>query len=242
MVSKNKLKLGVIGGVGPAASAFFYNEVTDHTLAECDQDHLDIILLSHASLPDRTEAILTGEAGDLIRLLQEDVRTLTKMGVSNIAIPCNTSYYYYEQMQAVTDVPIIHMIRESVDYAVKHYADVRRIGIMATDGTLDAGLYDMWCDKLGVQAVHPSPQRQEEVMHIIYKEIKRGHHGSEALFNDVMAEFREAGCDVVILACTELSVYKRYHEVPEYCLDAMDVLIRESIVRSNAVYIPQTGK
>jgi len=73
-------------------------------------------------------------------------------------------------------------------------------------------------------------------MHIIYNEVKAGERGSKHLFNGVVDELVKEGCDVIILACTELSVYKRFHNVPECCLDAMDVLIRESIIRSGATY------
>ncbi len=73
-------------------------------------------------------------------------------------------------------------------------------------------------------------------MHIIYDEIKAGERGSRHLFNGVVEELQEMGCEVIILACTELSVYKRFHNVPDCCLDAMDVLIREAILRSGAVY------
>lgn len=234
---KEKKKLGVIGGVGPAASSFYYKGVTEHTLARCDQDHLDIVMYSHATLPDRTAAIESGDDAELIRLLQEDVQMLEKLGVANIAIPCNTSHYFYDQMQAATSVPIIHMVRESVVYAVQHYHQVNKIGIMGTDGTIGTGIYDRECERMGVRAVHPSPQMQKLVMRIIYDEIKSGKKGTPALFYEVYDEFKANGCDVIILACTELSVFKQYHGVPEDCLDAMDVLIRESIVRSNAQYV-----
>lgn len=187
-------------------------------------------------MPDRTETIISGDDARLIRMLQEDVQTLERLGAANIAIPCNTSYYYFDQMQSATKVPIIHMIKESVIYGVEKFKHVRKIGIMGTDGTINAGIYDEECRRVGVQPIHPSPEKQRAVMHIIYNEIKKGHHGSETLFNSVLQEFIDKGCDVVILACTELSVYKQYHQVPDFCLDAMDVLIRESIIRSNAVY------
>lgn len=233
----SKKKLGVIGGLGPAASSFYYKGIIEHTLADCDQDHIDMVILSHATMPDRTKAIETGDDKQLIELLQEDIRTLESLGVENIAIPCNTSHYYFEQMQSVTNIPIIHMIRESVRYAVSHYGNVKKIGIMGTDGTIDSGIYDIECKRAGVIPVHPSEEKQKEVMHIIYDEIKSGKPGTEAIFDDVMDEFRKLDCDVVILACTELSVYKQLHRVPDFCLDAMDVLIRESIVRSNGSYI-----
>ncbi len=234
---QNKKRLGVIGGVGPAASSFFYSGLVRHTRAACDQDHLDIILLSHASLPDRTAVIESGDDAEFLRLIREDVQALERLGAANIAIPCNTSHYFYDQIQQMTAVPIIHMVRESVTYAAAHFHPLRKIGIMGTDGTVRTGIYDRECQGAGVAAVYPSPEMQKKVMTVIYDEIKRGGRGSEALFAAVYGELKNRGCDAVILACTELSVYKQYHRVPEDCLDAMDVLIRESIVRSGAEYI-----
>ena len=128
MQNTSKKKLGIIGGLGPAASVFFYNRITEHTVASCDQEHLDIILLSHATLPDRTAVIESGEDEELIRLLDEDLKTLESLGVSNIAIPCNTSHYFYDQMQSCVSIPIIHMIHESVRYASENRPNVKKIG------------------------------------------------------------------------------------------------------------------
>lgn len=237
MINFGNLKtLGVLGGLGPQATDFFYNGIIEHTDASCDQEHIDMIILSHATTPDRTKAIMTGDDKALIQSLVKDVRMLEAAGAANIAIPCNTSHYFYEQMQQAVNIPIIHMVRESVRYARFKHKDVKKIGIMGTDGTISTGIYDQECALAGVTAVHPGPERQADVMHIIYDEIKAGERGSKHLFNGVVEELTREGCEVVILACTELSVYKRFHNVPECCLDAMDVLIRESILRSGAVY------
>ena len=232
----NKKKLGVLGGLGPQATGFFLNRMIERTAADCDQDHIDTIILSHASTPDRTTAILTGKSDELLRSMVQDVKTLELLGVSNIAIPCNTSHYYYDTLQAATTVPIINMIKESVLYAKKQFGDVKRIGIMGTDGTIQSGIYRTECEKLGLKAITPSEERQRDVMHIIYDEIKAGERGSKNLFNAIVKELNGAGCDAIILACTELSVYKEFHNVPDVCLDAMDVLIRESIIRSGGEY------
>lgn len=232
---KNK-KLGIIGGVGPAASAFFYNRITEHTEASCDQEHLDIVLLSHATLPDRTKAIETGNDHELLQLLEEDLKTLESLGVAHIAIPCNTSHYYYKQMQSCTNVPIINMIQESVKYAVENQTGVKKIGIMATDGTIKTGLYHKECEAFGILPFHPSAERQKDVMSLIYDDIKSGKPADVTKFERVMDEFAANECDVVLLACTELSVYAETHEVPSFCLDAMDVLTRICIERSGATY------
>lgn len=230
-----KKKLGVIGGLGPEASCFFYNRITEHTIASCDQEHIDMVILSHATLPDRA-AIKSGDDAEIVRLLIEDVKTLEKLGVSNIAVPCNTSHYFFDKVRPAVKVPMINMIHESVKYAVEQNEGVKKIGIMATDGTIKTGLYHKECEQFHVTPVVPSKERQEEVMSLIYDEVKAGKPGDSAKFGRVMEEFAAQGCDVVILACTELSVYKEKNVVPENCLDAMDVLAEISIKRSGALY------
>ena len=230
---KGKKILGVIGGMGPEATSYFYENVITHTKAQKDQDHLNMVILSHADIPDRTEAIKSGESQRLIRMLQEDARTLEKLGAANIAITCNTSHYYYDQIQKAVSIPIINMIHESVAYAVRELPDVKRIGIMGTDGTIGSRINHKECRKL---AVKPSPERQKDVMSLIYDDIKSGKRGDRAKFDRVMSEFMRKNCDAVILACTELSVFKGKHEIPTMCLDAMDVLVREAILRSGAEY------
>ncbi|MEI3219325.1 MAG: amino acid racemase [Lachnoclostridium sp.] len=233
---KELKKLGVIGGMGPEASCYFYQNVIAHTKAARDQEHIDMVILSHATMPDRTQAIVTGDDKHLIHLLQEDARTLESLGVSNIAVTCNTSHYFYEQIQKAVQIPIINMIHESVAYAVNTFDNVKKIGIMATDGTINSKIYHRECRKLGVTPVQPSPERQKDVMSLIYDDIKKGKNGDRAKFDRVISELVRKGCDVVILACTELSVFKGKHEISSICLDAMDVLVRESILRSGAEY------
>ena len=237
MEYKNNLKkLGVIGGMGPEASCYYYGEVIKHTRADKDQEHIDMVILSHATMPDRTTAIVTKDDKDLIRTICNDAKTLESLGVANIAITCNTSHYFYDYIQKAVNIPVINMIHESVAYAVREFENVKRIGIMGTDGTINSKIYHRECRKFGVTPVKPSDERQKDVMSLIYDDIKSGKPGDKRKFDRVMAEFNRRGCDAVILACTELSVFKSKHEVPDICLDAMDVLVRESILRSGAEY------
>ena len=233
---RNLKKLGVIGGMGPEATSYYYENVIAHTNAAKDQEHIDMVILSHAAIPDRTEAIITGEDKELIQMLAQDAKTLEELGVSNIAITCNTSHYFYEKIQKAVSIPIINMIHESVAYAVKEFDNVKRIGIMATDGTINSRIYHKECRKLGVTPVKPSEERQRDVMSLIYDDIKSGKPGDRAKFDRVISELMRKGCDAVILACTELSVFKGRHDIPSICLDAMDVLVKESILRSGADY------
>lgn len=229
-------KLGVIGGMGPEATSYFYEEVIAHTKSECDQDHLNMVILNQADMPDRTQAILTGDDAKLLATMKSCAEALEYLGCGHIAIPCNTSHYFYDKIQSFTSVPIIHMPRIAVGEAIDVY-DAKRIGILASEGTIKAGVYARECEALGVEAVSPSPERQADATAIIYDEVKAGKPVDMKKFNRVMREFYREDCDAVILACTEFSVLKRDHEVPDICLDALDILVRESILRSGADYV-----
>ena len=215
-------KLGVIGGMGPEATSFYYARVIARTKAESDQEHINMIILSHATMPDRTQAILTGNKLPFLKAITQDARDLEMLGVENIAIPCNTSHYFLEDIQKSTSVPIINMVEESVRYVVEAHPKVKKIGIMGTDGTMQAKTYHRACEKF--------------VMSLIYDDIKKGKPGDKNKFDRAYNDLKAKGCDAVILACTEISVFKECYQVPADCMDAMDVLVRESIIRSGAEY------
>lgn len=226
--------LGVIGGMGPKATSLFYDMVIDHTVADCDQEHINMVILSFADFPDRTEAIKNGETAEVIAAFENCARILKGMGCANLAIPCNTAHYFINEIQRASEIPIINMVSEAVEEAIGKGAT--KIGIMATEGTIKAGIYMEECRNRGVEAYNPSPERQADVMSLIYDDVKSGKPCDPAKFDRAVKEFKEEGCDAVILACTELSVFKEEFGIPEFCIDAMDVLVRESILRSGAKY------
>lgn len=220
-------KLGVLGGMGPQATQVFYQMVLDRTDAARDQDHLPALILSDTQVPDRTQAILSGETEGLYRRLLGDARLLERCGCTAIAIPCNTSHYFADRLQGEVGVPILHMIRETAQELAAR--GKRRPGILATDGTIRAGLYQKECAALGMEAVAPARDVQRLVMSIIYDEIKQGEKGSREKFAHIDRALRSAGCDCAILACTELSVFSTYHSLPSFYLDAMEVLARRAV-------------
>ena len=106
---------------------------------------------------------------------------------------------------------------------------------MATDGTLLSGVYEREIAKQGGRFVRPSDKAQAGVMSLIYDDIKSGRKPDEDKFNAAVEELSET-CDVIILACTELSVYKELCPVPPVCMDAMDSLVREAVLSCGAAY------
>lgn len=222
-------KLGVIGGLGPKASAYFYNMVVDNTVAEKDQDHLEAIYLNHASMPDRTASILSNNTSELKGLLIKDAQLLENLGCSHIAIPCNTSHYFIEEIQASINIPVINMIEETIKYIKSKYGNtVEKVGVLATNGAREVRVYDKFAERLDVQVVYPSPESQAKVMSVIYDGVKAGKEVSPSELDSVISELVSQGCRAVILGCTELSVMFENHS-NQYVIDALYPLALKSI-------------
>ena len=221
-------RLGILGGMGPQATQIFYQWILDRTDAACDQEHIPALILSDTAMPDRTEAILSGQGESCFQRLLEDAKLLERSGCTAIAIPCNTSHHFVPQVQEQISIPILHMPRLTVERLCR--AGRRKVAVLATDGTLRTGIYHDACREAGIQPVTPDEGTQKLVMSIIYDEIKKGERGSREKFDRIDRFVRAQGCDGAILGCTELSVYRDYHGLPDFYIDAMEVLAEESIL------------
>ena len=128
-----KQVLGILGGLGPAASCYLYQMLIDHTPATCDQDHIDIVISSRASTPDRTAFIMGKSKDDPFAVMEQDGFSLVHYGATVLAIPCNTAHYFYDRLAEALPVPVLNMPRLTV--ADAKAAGCTKLGILATDGT-----------------------------------------------------------------------------------------------------------
>ena len=220
-------RLGILGGMGPKATQVFYQRILDWTDAARDQEHIPTLIWSDTAMPDRTAAILSGETEPVFRQLLAGARLLEREGCTVLAIPCNTSHYFADRLQDGLGIPLLNMVRLSAEAMARR--GCRRVGILATDGTVRTGLYQTALAGQGLESAVPGPEAQALVMSIIYDEIKRGETGSREKFAAIDRWLRQAGCDGAILGFTELSVYRTYHGLPDYYLDAMEVLAEKCI-------------
>lgn len=226
--------LGIIGGMGPSASNLFCDMIVENNKVRMDQDHIDFVLLNHASMPDRTTCIKEGRTDDLLDYFSQDIVFLEDAGVCAIAIPCNTSHAVYDRISAMTDLEVLNMLEETVSWVVKK--DLARpgdnIGLLATDGTVEMGLYQKAFDKVGIDLVLPEPAIQKQVMSLIYDGVKAGRRVDAKELEDIEKHMRDAGCVRIVLGCTELSVIRRDNGgLTDYYLDAMECLARAAIDR-----------
>ncbi len=223
--------LGIIGGMGPEATDLFYRRLIERTDAQCDQEHLDMVILNHASMPDRTGAIKSGETDKVLSLLKKDLEFLKNSGCGVVAIPCNTSHYFYDELK--TDgVLVMNMIRETAEF-VKNKGR-KKVAVLATDGTIETGIYKKELEKVGVEYVSPDKETQMIVMKIIYDQIKKGFPGNEEDFMKIHHFIKAKGCDGAILACTELSVFRDGAGLTDFYTDALEVLTDNTIIACGA--------
>ena len=225
----SRTEVGVIGGLGPAATAEFLRRVIRWTDAASDQEHADLVVLQHSSIPDRTAHILDASAPDPGPALAADARRLEGLGVSAIVIPCNTARAFIDEIQGAVSIPVVDIVGAAVDDAVAFFPDATVVGILATSGTLASGTYDHALEALGVTAVAPSAAQQERVMELIYGQVKAGRPADRGLLAGAIEEVESRGAGVVILGCTELSVAASDWDFGPRVVDALDSLARRTV-------------
>ena len=214
--------LGILGGLGPMSGVYFCELLTEHTRAECDRQHLDFLLSSRATTPDRTDFILGRSEADPAPVMIEEVRRLIAAGADRIAIPCNTAHYFYEQIAKVSTVPVINIIRETVDFCVQNH--IQTVGVLATEGTVFSGAYEEECRRAGVRYLTCSCEEQEVISRIIYDQIKKGQAPDLDAFRAVADALRKRGAEAIILGCTELSLLKKKVGNESDWIDSLEVL------------------
>lgn len=217
-------KLGIIGGLGPMATTYFLYLLTRMSQAESDQEHMEILLHSKPSIPDRTRYILGVSRENPAPPMIEVGRELKSMGAGLLAIPCITAHYFHDELENGIGLKVLHAIRETGEYLKS--AGVDRAGILATDGTVKSGLFDRVFNQYGIKVVYPDEESQRTVMDLIYRQIKTGEQGNIDQFVRVGEELFGRGAEVNLLGCTELSLLKRDYVLPAGYLDVLEVLAK----------------
>ena len=224
---ENEPLLGVLGGMGPEATQIFYRHLIRRTKAARDQDHIRALIFGDATVPDRTAAILSGDTADVEARLVADAKTLEAAGCTLLAMTCNTAHHFAPAIQGEVSIPLLHM----PDLAVRRAKDlgVKKLALLATEGCIQAGVYQDICAQEGVPCWTPDGETQAKVTKLIYEQIKAGQRGDEALFAAIDCAVKAAGCDGAVLGCTELSVYRAFHPLDERYIDAMEVLVEACV-------------
>lgn len=233
----------VLGGMGTLATESFIRLVNANTEAHHDQEFLDYVVFNDASVPDRTAFIVGDAQEDPFPVIADDIAKANDIGASFIVLTCNTAHYFYDEFQALSAAPILHMPRlavEAVRQQYQHQHDKQpkdiRVGLFATDGSLRSQVYQREIERAGFTCVIPDTRLQHDVMALIYDDVKSGVLDREHYEAALQRAFDTEGtmrCDTLILGCTELSVLNEAFAMPQYALvDAQAELVFATVARA----------
>ena len=233
MITNKKKKLGIIGGMGSRAGAIFLQKIIDYSPAESDQEFLEIIFHNNAHIPDRTRAIVYNELSPLQDILKS-IDLFNKNMVEVIALGCITSYYYYDQLEPCTSARIMNPLRLIAEYIEKEYPHSKRIGLLATTGTINTGLFHAELKAVNREVVTLTADCQEELfMKSVYMRngFKSASISKDArdLMNKCIDKLKNAQVDVIIGGCTEVSIAVDPHTIDIPFIDTLDVLARRTV-------------
>ena len=196
--------IGILGGMGPLATCDLFSKIIQITDASCDQEHVRICIDNNTEISDRTNEIIRHGKDPVPEMVKSAVR-LQSFGADVLIMPCNTAHYFYDRILPFVDIPFLSMIDETA----KAISDrgLRKIGLLATDGTLQTAVYEKAFKKRGISIVVPPPENQVHIMDLIYNGVKAGNKEIDTKPTKKTIEdlFRK-GAQTLVLGCTELPV------------------------------------
>lgn len=200
-------KIGVVGGVGPAATVDFVSKIVRNTKASKDQEHIKLVVEQNPQIPDRTENLI-GNGTDPTVALYSTCKKLEAADADIIAIPCNTAHAFVERIQPYLGIPVINMLTATIEHIQAMHPHDAAVGLLATNGTVRSGIYADAAAHAGIKLLVPDEEHQAKVMSAIYGErgIKAGFTEGDCQ-TDLLAALRHLagrGVCAVILGCTEL--------------------------------------
>lgn len=225
-----KKTIGILGGMGPLATADLFKKIVLMTRAGCDNEHIRIYIDNNCRIPDRTAAILQNGT-DPVPEMSDALRHLEACGADCIIMPCNTAHYFLPRLQSQTEIPFISMLEATAKACAQKFPG-KTACVLATRGTLASGLYNQALEKEGVSCILPDEAQRDVLMYAIYDCVKGGkpletvRQPMEALISDLSGK----GADYFILGCTELPIVQQELKLQGSFIDPTAELAKAAIL------------
>ena len=221
--------VGVIGGLGPQATLDFYSKLLEQTAANADQEHLHIIINSNPKVPNRQQSV-AGTGPSCIPSLVSTAQALERAGADFLVMVCNTAHAYEGAIRRATNIPFISIIEESVIACLNENPTVRRVGLMAADGALEANLYQNKFAEAGVEVVLPNKSAQAQLMNLIFRIKANDRDPSIGWEMRALAqELFDQGAEMILAACTEIPLVMDQSQLAWPLISSTDALVEATI-------------
>jgi aspartate racemase len=233
-MSQPSRTVGVLGGMGPAATLDFFQRVLAASNATRDSEHIRLIIDCNPYVPDRNAAV-AGAGPSSGPALADMARGLERAGAELLVMPCNTAHAFLDDICAATQLPVISIIDVTVEALIADHNKPRRAGVLATTGCVDAGLYQSALDRVGVTPVVPTGAARELFMDVL-KRIKAGDIGL-ATKSDMLRIARalmDDGAEAIIAGCTEVPLVLDQPDLDVPLLNSTDCLVEATISAARA--------
>ncbi len=220
--------MGIMGGMGPEATADLFLRVIRATHAKCDEDHLRVIIDNNPKMPSRQDAILKGGESPVPAMV-DTARNLVRAGADFMIIGANTAHYFYDDVQKAIDIPILHIIDEAVKFTAKAVPGIKKLGVLATTAAMQTRLYHKSCGKFGIEVVEPDDATQETIHNAIFSFKYEGL--TDKCVSDAVTAARsltDNGAEALVMGCTEIPL------ILEGCMFSVPLMDPNEII-ANAV-------
>lgn len=227
-------KIGILGGMGPSATLHLFELIIRLTKAEKDQEHITTIIYNNPATPDRTDAIFNRGPSPVEELIKGAVN-LEKAGADFILMPCVTAHHFLNQVEKEVEIEFVHLLRETLDYILGYPGNLKRIGLIATTGTIKTRLFQDMFEKSGLQIVVPGPHAQELFMEAIYGKngVKNGNREeSRLMLLDVLEQLKLQKVDAVIAGCTEIPLLLEQKDMAVPFINPLRILAEIAIQKA----------
>lgn len=224
-----KKTIGILGGMGPLATADLFQKIVSLTAAGSDSEHIRVYIDNNPSIPDRTAAIQS-RGPDPLPAMRDSLRKLESCGADCIVMPCNTAHYFLPRLQGLTDIPFLSML-EAAAAGCRARFPGKTAAVLATRGTLSAGLYQAALEREEVPFLLPDEGERDGLTRVIYGGVKAGTppESWRADLLPVLEALSARGADYFILGCTELPLAFQLLGLSQPCLDPTEELARAAI-------------
>ena len=221
---KEKKVIGVLGGMGPEATEYFFRLIFKNTAAVRDQEHAPVLIWNDPRIPPRTEAILGRGPSPLPGLLA-GIKVLERGGAGMIVVPCLSAHFWAREIRAAARVPFIDLVEETAKASKKLVPGLKKAGLLGSTGTVRSGIFHRPFARRGLELVTPDDRGQERVMDAVF-----GLAGAKAGFTagasrrmllSVSRELVSRGAEAIIAGCTEVPLLLREDDLPVPLIDPM---------------------
>ncbi|WP_164218465.1 amino acid racemase [Virgibacillus sp. YIM 98842] len=225
--------IGILGGMGPAATSELFTRIINNTAAEMDQEHVNMVIINDPQIPDRSAYILENGISPIPKL-QENLKRLSLAGAEVAVIPCMTAHSFIKELNKTSPIPIINAISLVEEFIQKYYPHYNKIGLLATDGSIGSKVFQRYISK---DIVVPDNINQQEVMAIIYGKdgIKAGNVSEQVSdrIKKITDRLKKEKAEAVIAGCTELGLVMNEEKVQMPVIDPITILAKKVVEIGN---------